>query len=82
MVTDEHAPNGGAPKRPKMLFVDDDTLIRELMAEAMEDQGFDVTAAEDAAVALAWLAGGRIPDIMVTDYAMPDMNGLELIARR
>jgi DNA-binding response OmpR family regulator len=67
--------------RPKLLFVDDDTLVRELMAEAMQHQGFDVEAAPDAAAALAWLAAGEAVDMMVTDYAMPEMNGVELIVR-
>lgn len=66
--------------RPRLLFVDDDTLVRELLGEALEHQGFEVVQAEAGPAALAWLAGGEAVDLMITDYAMPEMNGLELIA--
>ncbi len=64
----------------RLLFVDDDTLVRELLGEALQHQGYDVAQAEDGNAALAWLATGQPVDLMITDFAMPEMNGLELIA--
>jgi DNA-binding response OmpR family regulator len=64
----------------RLLFVDDDNLVRELLGEALQHHGYDVVQAEDAKAALAWLATGQPVDLMITDFAMPDMNGLELIA--
>jgi len=68
------------PAPIRLLFVDDDTLVRELLGEALQHHGYDVVQAEDGGTALAWLATGQPVDLMITDFAMPEMNGLELIA--
>jgi CheY-like chemotaxis protein len=62
-----------------LLFVDDDTLIRDLMGEGLRHKGYNVIQAEDGPTALAWLATGEKLDLMITDYSMPEMTGLELI---
>jgi len=64
----------------RLLLVDDDALVREVLAGQMEELGYRVTRAHSGPVALARLDAGETPDIMMTDYAMPGMNGAVLLA--
>jgi signal transduction histidine kinase/ActR/RegA family two-component response regulator len=76
------APTGG---RPVVLLAEDQPEIRELIGVELEEGGFTVARAHDAAAALALLEGGLRPDALVTDFAMPGgLDGLELVeaARR
>ena len=68
----------------RVLIADDDPMVREVLAWQLIAQGYRVTQASDGLAALAELESGNIPDLLVTDFAMPGMNGLELIqeARR
>jgi signal transduction histidine kinase len=74
------------PTLPKLrlLMVDDDSMVREVLAHELEDRGFQVVTASDGLSALALLDRGEPADVLVSDYAMPGMNGLTLIeeARR
>jgi CheY-like chemotaxis protein len=63
----------------RVLVVDDDALVREVIVSQLEDQGFETVQASDGLAALAWLEKGGTVDLMVTDFAMPGMNGLALI---
>jgi signal transduction histidine kinase/CheY-like chemotaxis protein len=63
----------------RVLMVDDDPSVREVMMLSLEDAGFVVVGAENGADALAHIDSGARVDAMVTDFAMPGMNGLELI---
>lgn len=67
-----------------MLIVDDDAMVREVLAGQMEEQGYRVVRASDGLEALAHLDGGAAVDLLISDFAMPGMNGLMLIeeARR
>jgi two-component system, NtrC family, nitrogen regulation response regulator GlnG len=68
--------------RKLVYIVDDDHQLRPLLERALVRAGFDVAAFPNAELALdALLAGETVPDLLVTDYQMPGMNGLELIAR-
>ncbi len=73
----QHAAAGGLAR---LLLVDDDALVREVLAGQMEELGYRVTRADSGPVALARLDSGEAPDIMITDYAMPGMNGAVLLA--
>jgi signal transduction histidine kinase/CheY-like chemotaxis protein len=68
-----------APPRLRILLVDDDTLVRNFLAESLSDQGFYVVPAGSGAGALALLAAEEQPDVLVTDYEMPGMDGLSLL---
>ena len=62
----------------KALVVDDEIHIVQVVAIKLRNNGFDVTTAENGAVALE-IAKQDKPDIIVTDFQMPVMTGLELI---
>jgi PAS domain S-box-containing protein len=64
--------------RLKILVVDDDALIAMSTVDMLEDLGHEVIEANSAADALAILRNGCRPDLMITDYSMPRMNGADL----
>lgn len=66
-----------------VLVVDDDYDIREMMAAALELEGFRVTAVSNGAEALGLLKGaGRRPDLIILDLMMPIMNGYQFRAEQ
>ncbi|HYB74928.1 MAG TPA: response regulator [Candidatus Sulfotelmatobacter sp.] len=72
---------GLRPVEPRsILVVDDDTGVRELLAEALRQEGHHVVEAENAQEALVLLERGRF-DLLVTDLGMPGMPGTELARR-
>ena len=62
----------------KVLVADDEIHIRRVVALKLRNNGFDVVLAENGKEAFK-LACSEKPDIVVTDYQMPAMTGLELI---
>lgn len=67
-----------------LLVVDDEAEVRASLALTLRDQGHPVSEAGSGGEALAWLDQGHTLDALVTDLAMPEMDGLTLIqeARR
>ncbi len=63
-----------------VLVVDDDALIRSFEAELLSTEGYKVLQAESAAEALR-LAGTETIHLLLTDFQMPDVDGLELTQR-
>jgi CheY-like chemotaxis protein len=61
-----------------VLVVDDDPLVLSSIAGMLEDLGHTPVEAESGLGALDLLRGGRRLDLVVTDYAMPGMTGLQL----
>lgn len=60
--------------------VDDEEMLLDLAKMVLEAEGLKVRTFADPRRALAeYKAAGRRPDLVVTDYAMGGMNGLELI---
>jgi CheY-like chemotaxis protein len=66
------------PAGRRVLVVDDDPQIRDLLRTVFESKGYTVHAAGDGKQALAMVKGLR-PDVVVTDIVMPEMEGIELI---
>lgn len=64
----------------RVLVVDDEPAVREMLAVALEMAGFEVTEADNAATALNQVASS-IPDLMLIDWMMPQVSGLELCRR-
>jgi len=67
--------------RPHALLVDDAPDVLVVVGAFLRSGGFDVTRAPGAGEALEILGGDAPVDVLVTDYAMPDMSGLELVRR-
>ncbi|MDT8759757.1 ATP-binding protein [Sphingomonas psychrotolerans] len=64
-----------------VLLVDDEDLVRMGTAEMIRDLGHEVTHASGGAEALARLESGLRPDVVITDYKMPRMDGAEFAGR-
>ena len=63
---------------PVAIIADDDRVIRELCREVLEAEALRVLTAANGQEALA-LAEAWIPDVLVTDVAMPSLDGFGLI---
>ena len=72
-------PAPGAPSHAQLWVVDDDRTVRFVLAEALRDAGYAVSAFEDPRQALAALADGELPDLVFTDVRMPGMDGLSFL---
>jgi diguanylate cyclase (GGDEF)-like protein/PAS domain S-box-containing protein len=66
-------------RRSLVLVVDDDTALRLLMRESLEQAGFEVVEAEDGSKALQSFTE-RLPEIVLMDVEMPNMDGFEACA--
>jgi two-component system chemotaxis response regulator CheY len=64
----------------QILIVDDSESIREVLAFSLENAGYEVMVACDGRDALQYF-NGRTIDLLLTDYHMPNLNGLELIMK-
>jgi CheY-like chemotaxis protein len=79
------APMDNAPearpgaRRLRILLVEDEDLVRQVVAMQLEDEGHEVLQASGAEEALQMLEQDMTTDALVTDLNMPRMNGVELI---
>jgi two-component system, NtrC family, response regulator HydG len=64
----------------KLLIVDDDIVVRDSLGKWFESEGFEVTIAAGAAIALEILSRDRF-DLALVDIKMPGVDGIELQAR-
>lgn len=64
---------------PRVLIVEDEFMLLEVMAAELEDAGFAVIPATTAEIALALIAGGTAIDVLFTDIRLPGaMDGWQL----
>lgn len=68
-----------AVKVARILAVDDDKRVNDVVAGFLSDSGYHVTQSLDGFAALAHLDAGTEFDLLITDFAMAGMNGLALI---
>jgi signal transduction histidine kinase/ActR/RegA family two-component response regulator len=68
-----------AVQQATILLVDDEELVRTGTADMLTDLGYEVIEATSGADALRLLRSGVDPDLLITDYLMPGINGVELI---
>jgi two-component system, cell cycle response regulator len=68
------------PADSKVLLVDDDPAMLRILSKWLEKAGYPVRTATDGHQALALIEADR-PDILITDWEMPRMDGLELCRR-
>lgn len=67
-----------APKKPRLLLIDDETYFVQFFTSLFEDENVEVVAEETGAAGLERLAQGRY-DLVVVDYQLPDMLGTEIL---
>jgi PAS domain S-box-containing protein len=75
------SPSMGVENGAVVLVVDDDSQVREVTAALVAGGGYKVLAVSDGQAALARLEGEGRVDLLLTDYAMPGMDGRELAER-
>ncbi|MBS0521728.1 MAG: response regulator transcription factor [Proteobacteria bacterium] len=79
------APNpddGVAESRIRLILVDDDDDFREAVAAELTDLGFDVTSFADSTEMLAAASAGNIAaDVIVLDWGLPSLAGIDLLPR-
>ncbi len=63
---------------PRILVVDDEKFIRDIIADFLSMEGYIVRTAEDGVVAADELRRARF-DLVISDLKMPRMGGLELL---
>ena len=68
---------GGAPEQPTVLIVDDEPSIRRLYRSALKTLPVRLLDASNGLDAMNLIEQEK-PDLVVTDYAMPDWDGLEV----
>ena len=66
--------------RPRILLVDDEVAIQRAIGPLLRSRGYDVDIAGSGADALR-LAGERMPDLVVLDLGLPDLEGTEVCRR-
>ena len=64
----------------RILIIDDDADIRWMLRSLLESHGYHCEEAPNAITALTMIQDGKF-DLILTDYQMPRMNGLELLQR-
>jgi CheY-like chemotaxis protein len=67
--------------KPKILVVEDDLAIREVLTEVLRFEGFEAEGAANGREALNLLEGQEAPSLIVLDLMMPVMNGWEFLDR-
>jgi response regulator RpfG family c-di-GMP phosphodiesterase len=65
-------------ERPRVLIVDDEKFIRDILADFLGMEGYIVRTAEDGAAALQELGNAHY-DLIISDLKMPRMGGIELL---
>jgi CheY-like chemotaxis protein len=78
-LIDLHVERRRSGEAGRVLLVEDDDEVAELVGQMLSQLGYEVTRAANAAAALGALANGRQVDIVFSDVMMPGgMNGLDL----
>jgi CheY-like chemotaxis protein len=66
-------------RRFRLLVVDDEPLVREIIVEQMQAEGYAAVAAAGGPEALAILDAGEEVDLIISDFSMPVMDGVALV---
>ncbi len=63
--------------KKSVLIIDDDTVISDVLSDILQSEGCEVICCDNGATALD-LSKEKCFDIIITDYRMPGMNGVEI----
>lgn len=63
----------------RILVVDDDNAIREILREALEEEGYEVAEASDGIVCLEYLRASQEGIVVLLDQLMPRLDGLGVL---
>jgi len=66
-------------EKARILVVDDERLFRDTISMTLQDEGYDVVAFESGAAVLQFLGQGGAADLMLLDWQMPGMDGIEVL---
>jgi PAS domain S-box-containing protein len=72
---------GTGDARRRLLLVEDETVVRDLVRVLLEAEGYEVTSAPDAETALELVDAEAPFDVLLTDLVLPQLQGLELADR-
>jgi len=74
----QSAPPAVSSRHPRVLVVDDERSMRELLAIVLKREGYDVLLAESGRAAIEVLERERV-DLLISDIKMPDMSGVDVL---
>jgi DNA-binding response OmpR family regulator len=63
-----------------ILIIDDEPVMRKLLEQILKSK-YHIDTQENGREALDWMYSGNIPDLVVADLNMPELNGFEFIQR-
>lgn len=67
--------------KPRVVLIDDDDLFRESIGLNLQDEGFEVLEFSSGAPALNYFSSGERADVILLDWRMPEMDGLEVLRK-
>ncbi len=71
---------GTEPQAARILVIEDDRPIRRFLGAALTDAGYEVVEAETGRAGITHLLA-RIPDLVILDLGLPDMDGMQIITQ-
>jgi two-component system response regulator ChvI len=69
-----------APERIRVVFVEDDDDFREALSAELGDYGLTVRSFRDGQSMLGWISGQPDADVILLDWKLPDISGIDLIS--
>ncbi len=66
--------------KKQVLIIDDQPVMRKLLEQFLKDK-YEVISQENGKEALEWMYDGNIPDVVIADLNMPEIDGFEYIKR-
>jgi len=64
--------------KKKILIIDDDKSMRMLLSHVLE-HNYVVYSIKSAKEAIGWMHQGNLPDLIITDANMPEMDGIDFV---
>ena len=66
-------------RKSRILVVDDERSLREMLSIVLGREGYEVTTAADVGSALDQIRTGPLPDLLISDLRMPDGSGVDVL---